>query len=50
MNDAIAPRPLGSDRTFWCPIDQNYSVHVTFVAQVTGPTTVDAWRAALNEV
>ncbi len=50
MNDIIKPRPLGSDQTFWWLIDQNHPVHVVLVAQITGPTTVHAWRAALNEV
>jgi NRPS condensation-like uncharacterized protein len=50
MNDIVKPRPLGSDQVFWRLIDQNHPVHIVLVAQVMGPTIVDAWRTALNEV
>jgi NRPS condensation-like uncharacterized protein len=34
----------------WWLIDQNHPVHVGLVAEVAGPTTVDRWRLALDEV
>jgi hypothetical protein len=50
MNDIIKPRLLGSDQMFWWLIDQNHPVHIALVAEVTGPTAVDKWRMALDEV
>jgi len=50
LNDIVKPRLLGSDQMFWWLIDQNHPVHVTLVAEVAGPTTVDGWRAALDEI
>jgi hypothetical protein len=50
MNDSVEPRLLGSDQMFWWLIDQNHPVHIALVAEVTGPTTVEAWRMALDEV
>jgi hypothetical protein len=35
---------------FWWLIDQNHPVHVALVAEITGPTTVDRWRVALDEI
>jgi hypothetical protein len=49
-NDIVEPRPVGSDQAFWWLIDQNHPVHVALVAEVSGPTTVDGWRTALDEV
>ena len=50
MHDIVEPRLLGSDQMFWWLIDQNHPVHIALVAEVTGPTTVEAWRMALDEV
>src|SRR5258707_1177216 len=49
-DEIFKPRPLGSDQTWWWLIDQNHPVHVALVAEVAGPTTIDGWRAALDEV
>jgi hypothetical protein len=50
MSSIVKPRLLGSDQMFWWLIDQNYPVHVALVAEVTGPTTLDGWRMALDEI
>jgi Condensation domain len=49
-NEVTAPRRVGSDQAFWWLIDQNHPVHVALVAEVTGPTAVDAWSLALGEI
>src|SRR3979411_297153 len=50
MNAIAEPRLLGSDQMFWRLMDQNHPVHVALVAEVTGPTTLDGWRMALDEI
>jgi NRPS condensation-like uncharacterized protein len=50
MDGIVKPRLLGSDQTFWWLIDQNHPVHAALVAEVAGPTTVDQWRLALDQV
>jgi hypothetical protein len=50
MSSIVKPRLLGSDQMFWWLIDQNHPVHVALVAEVTGPTTLDGWRMALDEI
>src|SRR5260370_19861993 len=49
-NEIVKPRLLGSDQMFWWLIDQNHPVHAALVAEVAGPTTVDQWRLALDQV
>jgi hypothetical protein len=50
MDGNVKPRLLGSDQMFWWLIDQNHPVHAALVAEVAGPTTVNQWRLALDEV
>ncbi len=54
MNYSLRPttkmRPIGSaEHMFWL-LNQNRPVHFAVCAQVRGPTTVEAWRKALDMV
>jgi hypothetical protein len=43
-------RPLGVNEELFCLIDQDFPTNAACAAQITGPTTVQQWRNALDAV
>jgi hypothetical protein len=43
-------RPLGAFEELFCLFDQHFPTNGALAAQITGPTTVQQWRAALDAV
>lgn len=43
-------RPLGAFEELYCLFDQQFPINGALAAKITGPTTVQQWRAALDAV
>ena len=43
-------RPLGGLEHLFSLIDRNRAIHFTMAAQIEGPTSIPAWRAALDKL
>jgi hypothetical protein len=43
-------RPLGAFEELYCLFDQQFPINGALAAKITGPTTVQQWRAALEAV
>jgi hypothetical protein len=50
MKDMGQGRRMGADQSFWRLLDQHHPTHLALAGRLTGATSIEGWRDALDKV